>query len=67
MIEHKTFNFATVVCDGCAKRVDSECDDERLFDQDDLVEWVLSERLDWRQIDMEDDEKWFCPECAKNQ
>lgn len=32
MREIETFNFATVVCDGCARRIDSNFDGERLYD-----------------------------------
>lgn len=34
----KTFNFATIVCDGCARRLDSTFDGERLYDCDELID-----------------------------
>lgn len=63
----QTFDFATVICDGCACRRDSypDFDDVRLLDYADLVEWKL-EDADWLQVDEDDDDKWLCPLCAKD-
>lgn len=61
----QTYNFATVVCDGCARRIDSNFDGERLYDYDELIEWKL-EDLDWQKVDENDDDKWLCPDCAKD-
>ena len=56
------FCFATIVCDGCAGRVDSTIDDEFMYDYDDLTGWVL-EWHDWQHVK---DDKWYCPACAKD-
>ena len=66
MITLRTFNFATVVCDGCARRLDSNFDGERLYDYDELIEWKL-EDLDWQKVNEDDDDKWLCPDCAKDE
>ena len=62
----QTHNFATVVCDGCARRIDSHFDGERLYDYDELVDYKLDD-LDWQKVDENDDNKWLCPDCAKNE
>lgn len=61
-----TFDFATVVCDGCACRVDSQsANDERLHDYDELVDYKL-DNMGWEQVDENNDEKWLCPLCVKD-
>ena len=62
----RTFDFATVVCDGCARRLDSTFNGERLYDCDELIDFKL-EDLGWQKYVEEDDEKWFCPDCAKDE
>lgn len=59
------FDFATVVCDGCACRVDSNISQEILRDYDDLMDWKL-EDSEWERVEEDNDEKWFCPLCAKD-
>lgn len=59
------FNFATVVCDGCACREDSTINDEMLTDYESLMDWKL-EDCDWERAEEGNDEKWFCPLCAKD-
>lgn len=61
----QTFDFATVVCDGCACRVDSTIGNERLIDYEALIDWKL-EYSDWKRVKEGDDEKWFCPNCGKD-
>ena len=61
----QTLNFATVVCDGCARRLDSTENDERLYDYDELVDCKL-EDWGWERVNDKDDEKWLCPECVKD-
>lgn len=58
------FVFGTVVCDGCAKRVDSNQGDG-LVDVDALVDYYLGNFLEWRRIG-DGDEKWYCPQCARD-
>lgn len=63
MEELHKFVYGTVVCDGCACRIDSRtADGDRIHDKDSLVEYKL-EDLGW--IDLGKD-KWLCPECAKS-
>lgn len=59
------FDFATVVCDGCACSEDSTISDDILRDHDSLIDWKL-EDCDWRRVDENNDEKWYCPDCAKD-
>ena len=59
------FNFATVVCDGCGYRVDSTISEDCLRDYDDLIDWKL-EDCDWERVEEGNDEKWYCPLCAKD-
>lgn len=59
------FDFATVVCDGCACREDSNSDGEHLRDYEDLIGWKL-EDCDWERVEEGNDEKWYCPLCAKD-
>ena len=62
----QTFDFATVVCDGCARRLDSQFDGERLYDYAELTEWKLDD-LDWQKVDEKDYDRWLCPDCAKDE
>lgn len=62
----KTFDFATIVCDGCARRIDSNFDGERLYDYAELTEWKL-DNLGWTKVDEKDDDRWLCPECSKDE
>lgn len=62
MEELKKFEFGTIVCDGCGRRIDSHVDDEILHDIDALTEWVL-EDYEWEK---QPDAKWLCPDCAKD-
>lgn len=60
------FDFATVVCDGCACREDSRTiNDEILTDYESLMDWKL-EDCDWERVEEGKDEKWYCPLCAKD-
>lgn len=59
------FDFATIICDGCARRVDSLVNDEVLKDYADLVECHLPDD-GWEQQG-NDDDKWLCPECVKDE
>ena len=59
------FDFATVVCDGCARRVDSNILGDVLRDYADLIEWKL-EDSEWERVEEGNDEKWYCPLCAKD-
>ena len=59
------FDFATVVCDGCACREDSTINDEMLTDYESLMDWKL-EDCDWERVEEGNDEKWYCPLCAKD-
>lgn len=60
------FNFATVICDGCGSRVDSnDVSQDILRDYDDLIGCVL-EDCDWERVEDGNDEKWYCPLCAKD-
>lgn len=55
------FVFGTVVCDGCARRVDSQsANDEQIHDIDDLLEWKL-EDMGWVE---QGEDKWLCPDCV---
>lgn len=60
----RQFDFATVICDGCARRVDSHVDDEWMRDYDELIECYLPDN-GWEPQD-KDEEKWLCPECIKD-
>ena len=63
----RDFDFATVICDGCGRREDSKtADDERLHDYADLIEWKLDD-MGWEQCDEENEDKWFCPDCASDE
>ncbi len=60
------FDFATVVCDGCGYREDSRTiNDERLTDYESLMNWKL-EDCGWERVAEGNDEKWYCPLCAKD-
>ena len=59
------FDFATVICDGCACRIDSNSEGDILRDYEDLIDWKL-EDCDWERVEEDNDEKWYCPLCAKN-
>lgn len=59
------FDFATVVCDGCACRGDSNISEDILRDYDDLINWKL-EDCGWERVDEDNDEKWYCPLCAED-
>ena len=60
------FDFATVVCDGCACREDSRTiNDECLTEYDSLMNWKL-EASEWQRVKEDNDEKWYCPLCAKD-
>ena len=61
-----TFNFCTVVCNGCAERIDSNVDQEILRDTEDLLDWRLEES-GWVRENPSDDEKWLCECCAKSE
>lgn len=61
------FSFATVVCDGCACRVDSNISverDARLRDEGELLEYLMEER-GWTEVDAAHD-KYLCGACSKN-
>lgn len=62
MEELRKFEFGTIVCDGCARRIDSSVNDEVLYDVEDLLGGELKEH-EWEE---QSDGKWFCPECAKD-
>lgn len=62
----QTHNFATVVCDGCARRIDSTFNDERLYSYEEFIDYKL-EDLDWQKVDENDDDRWLCPDCAKDE
>ena len=54
--------FGTIVCDGCGCRIDSHCNDERIYDLAELLECELDYR-GWIEIS---EDKWYCPDCADN-
>lgn len=59
------FDFATVVCDGCACRIDSNSEGGILRNYEDLIDWKL-EDSEWQRVQGGNDEKWYCPLCAKD-
>lgn len=59
------FDFATVICDGCACRIDSNSEGDILREYEDLIDWKL-EDSDWARVEAGNDEKWYCPLCAKD-
>lgn len=62
MEELRKFEFGTIVCDGCARRIDSNVNEEVLYDVEDL----LGGELEYREWEEQSDGKWYCPECAKD-
>lgn len=54
------FLYGTIVCNGCAKRIDSEYDDEFLHNVDELEDHLRDNG--WE----EKDGKFLCPECVKS-
>lgn len=63
MEELYKFVFGTIVCDGCACRIDSkDADDERLYDIDYLLDCKLEDH-GWVK---QSKDKWYCPKCAKD-
>lgn len=64
----KTFKWGTIVCDGCAHRIDSGIDIDStgvIIDTDELVEITLPSR-GWKQVKETDPTKWLCPSCQEN-
>lgn len=61
-----TFDFATVVCDGCGHKADTHSfDDAVMRSYEDFIDWYL-EDSGWERVNEDNDDKWFCPVCAKD-
>ena len=65
----KTFKWGTIVCDGCAHRIDSGIDIDStgvIIDTDELVEITLPDR-GWKHVQGDNLNKWLCPLCLTDE